>query len=153
MPANTQPIWTLSPNIGAVTIPTTNAQIKSNGVSAGSGADTVYKCLTIGANGSYVDRIRFFSVSSANSVTGVATVLRAYWSTVASPGATTAADTFLIGEVNGPAQSSAHPTSPTNFVELVVEAAYPTGTYIHVSQAVAQTTNQNWIAIGFAGNY
>ena len=153
MPANTQPIATLTPNVGVVSIVTTNAQVKSDGTSAGSGADLMYKVLTTGANGTYVDVIRFFSVASAAATTGVATTLRAYYSTVASPGATTAANTFLLGEVSVPAISSSHSTNATNYYDMVIQKRLPTGFYIHVSQHVAQTTNQNWIAMAFAGDY
>ena len=153
MPANTQPIATLTPNVGTVSIVTTNAQVKSDGTSAGSGADIMYKVLTTGANGTYLDVIRFFSVASAAATTGVATTLRAYYSTVASPGATTAANTFLLGEVSVPAISSSHSTNATNYYDMVIQKRLPTGFYIHVSQHVAQTTNQNWIAMAFAGDY
>lgn len=153
MPANTAPLFSLTPNVGSVTIPTTNAQVKSNGVSAGTSADVMYKVFTAGANGSYLDRIRFHSVASAAATTGVATTLRVYKSTVSSPGATTAADTFLIGEISVPAISSSNSTNATNYYDVILEMVLPTGIYIHVSQHVAQTTNQNWIAHAFAGDY
>lgn len=153
MPANTSPIFTLTPNVGRARITTTFAQVKSDGTSAGSGADFMVKVFTAGANGSFVDVIRFFSVASAAATTGVATTLRAYLSTVAAPGATTTADTFLIGEVSVPAISSSHSTNATNFYDIVLQKAIPTGTYIHVSQHVAQTTNQAWNAVAFGGDY
>lgn len=153
MPANTAPLWSLTPNVGRVGITTTTAQVKSDGTSAGSGTDLVFKAFTAGANGSYVDRVRFFSVASAAATTGVATTLRVYLSTVASPGATTNSDTFLIGEVSVPAISSSHSTNATNYYDVILEQVIPTGTYIHVSQHVAQTTNQRWNAIAIGGDY
>lgn len=153
MPVNTSPIFTLTPNVGRVGITTTYAQVKSDGTSAGSGADFVVKAFTAGANGSYVDKVRFFSVASAAATTGVATTLRAYLSTVASPGATTSSDTYLLGEVSVPAISSSHSTNATNYYDLQLGIVIPTGTYIHVSQHVAQTTNQRWNAIAFGGDY
>lgn len=153
MPANVNPIYTVTPNVGRVGITTTTAQVKSDGTSAGTGTDLVFKAFTAGANGSYVDTIRFFSVASAAATTGVATTLRAYLSTVAAPGATTNSDTFLIGEVSVPAIASSHSTNATNYYDIVVRFPIPTGTYIHVSQHVAQTTNQRWNAIVFGGDY
>ena len=153
MVANTAPIYTLTPNVGTVKIPTTNAQVKSDGTSAGSGTDMMYKVLTAGANGTMVDRVRFFSVASAANTTGVATVLRAYLSTVSSPGATTSSDTHLLGEVSVPAIASSHSTNATSPFEVVVGFPIPSGTYIHVSQHVAQTTNQQWGAVCVAGDY
>lgn len=153
MPANTAPIWTVTPNVGRVGIPTANAQVKSDGTSAGSGADLMYKVFTAGANGSYVDRVRFFPVAAAAAVTSVATTLRVYLSTVASPGATTAADTFLIGEISAAAVSASNSVNATNYLDVILEMVIPTGTYIHVSQHVAQTANQNWDALCFGGDY
>jgi hypothetical protein len=153
MPANTQPIFGLTPNLGTARITTTYAQVKSDGTSAGSGADFMVKAFTAGANGSYVEKIRFFSVASAAATTGVATTLRAYVSTVSSPGATTNSDTYLVGEVSAGAQSSSHSTNATNFVEIPLNMVIPTGKYIHVSQHVAQTTNQAWNAIVFGTDY
>ena len=153
MPANTSPIFSLTPNVGSVMITTTYAQTKSDGASAGSGVDFVVKCFTAGANGSYVDRVQFFSVASAAATTGVATTLRAYLSTVAAPGATTNANTFLLGEVSAPAVVSSHSTNATNYYEIILGFSIQTGTYIHVSQHVAQTTNQAWLAKVIGGDY
>lgn len=153
MAANTAPLYTLTPNIGTARITTTYAQVKSDGTSAGTTNDFVVKAFTAGANGSYVDRVRFFSVASAAATTGVATTLRAYLSTVSTPGATANSDTFLIGEVSVPAISSSHSTNATNYYDIVLGFAIPSGKYIHVSQHVAQTTNQAWNAIVIGGDY
>lgn len=153
MPANTSPIWGLTPNVGRVGITTTNAQVKSDGTSAGSGADIMFKAFTAGANGSYVDRVRFFCVANAAATTSVATTLRVYLSTVAAPGATTSSDTFLLGEISVPAISASNSTNATNYYDVILEQVIPTGTYIHVSQHVAQTTNQRWNAIAYGSDY
>jgi len=113
----------------------------------------MYKVFTAGADGSFIERIRFIPVASAAGVTSVATTLRAFLSTVANPGATTAADTFLIGEVSAAAQSASNSTNSTNYVDMVLNMAIPAGTFIHVAQHVAQTTNQNWNAVGIGGDY
>ena len=153
MPANTSPLFTLTPNVSFAAIPTANAQVKSDGTSAGSSNDFMYKVFTSGSNGSYIDRVRFFSVASAAATTGVATTLRVYLSTVSSPGATTTSDTTLLGEVSVPAISSSHSTNATNYYDVVLGFAIPTGRYIHVSQHVAQTTNQSWRAMAIGGDY
>lgn len=153
MAQNTAPIFTLVPNVGAVLITTTNAQVKSDGTSSGTPPDVVLKAFTAGANGSFVDKIRFFSVASAAATTGVATTLRAYLSTVSAPGATTNANTFLLGEVSVPAVNSSNSTNATNYYEIVLGIAIATGYFVHVSQHVAQTTNQAWLAMVFGGDY
>ncbi len=91
------------------------------------------------------------SVATAPT-TGVATTLRIFLSTVGSS-TTTAADTFLIGEISVPAIASDATTSATNFYDFIINQAIPTGYFIHVTQHVAQTTNQNWVAVTFAGDY
>jgi len=149
----TQPRFTSTCNLGRVSIPTANAQVKSDGTSAGVGADMMYKLLTAGANDTLVDAVRFHCVASAAAVASVATTLRVYVSTVATPGATTAADTFLLGEVSVPAITASHSTNATNYFDCVINKIIPAGTYLHVSQHVAQTANQNWIALGFAGDF
>lgn len=151
--ANTNPLFTLTPNPARVSIPTTNAQTKSDGTSAGAGADLMYLLLTVGANGTYIDSIRFFSVASSAATNSIATTLRAYVSSVAAPGATTSANTFLIGEVSAALQAASHSTNACNYVEISLKKVFKSGDYILVSQHVAQTANQNWIAIAFAGDY
>jgi len=153
MAANTQPIYTKTPNFGMVLIPTTNAQVKSDGTSAGTGTDMMYKVFTAGAEGSFLESIRFSCVAQAAAVTSVATTLRAYISTVASPGATTNTDTSLLGEVSVPAQSASHSTNATNYYDLIIGKPIPAGHYVHVSQHVAQTANQAWQALAFGGDY
>lgn len=158
MAANTAFIVPDTPHVGTVKIPTTNAQVKSDGTSAGSGTDRMYCVLATGADGTFVQRIRFHSVASAANTTGVATTLRIYLSTVsasegAAVGATTTSDTQLLYEISVPAIASSHATNATNYFDVPINMALPTGKYIHVSQHVAQTTNQQWQATAIAGDY
>lgn len=153
MSANTSPIFTGTPNVGYTQIPTNTAVTASDGSSTGSGNSMMYVAFTAGANGSFVDRVRFLVVASAAAVTSVATTLRVFLSTVASPGATTAANTFLLGEVSVPALSAANSTAAQPYYELPLGIAIPSGTYILVTQHVAQSTNQSWKAVVFGGNY
>ncbi|WP_438979911.1 hypothetical protein [Polynucleobacter sp.] len=156
MPANTNPIYTLTPNIGRNQITTTYAVVKSNGTTAGTSNDKMVKVFTTGSNGSYIDKIRFNTIASAAATTGVATTLRVFLSTVSAPesNATTGnTDTWLLGEVSVPAISSSHSTNATNYYDVVLNMAIPTGFYIHVAQHVAQTTNQQWQAIAIGGDY
>ena len=153
MGANTEPLFALTPNVGRCKIPTTYAQVKSDGTSAGSGADFVVKCFTAGANGSYIQRVRFIPVASAAAMNSVATTLRVYLSTVSTPGATTPSDTMLLSEISVPLIAVSHSTNAVNYYEIPLNMAIPAGTYIHVSQHVAQTTNQQWQASCFGGDY
>jgi hypothetical protein len=91
------------------------------------------------------------SVATAPT-TGVATTLRVFVSTVGS-GATTAANTFLVAEVSVAAIASDNSVNATNYYDMTLNLAIPTGMFIHVSQHVAQTANQNWIAVCSGGDY
>lgn len=155
MAANTAPIYTRVPNIGSANITTTYAQTKSNGTSAASGNDFMVNAFIAGADGSYVDTVRFSSVGNAAGINSVATTLRVYLSDVADPSSTptTTADTFLLNEISVPIVATSNSTNATNYYEVPINKAIPTGKYIHVSQHVAQTTNQNWQAIVFGGDY
>lgn len=158
MPANTNPIFTLTPNITGVKIGTTSAQVKSDGTTAGTGTDLMYCAFTTGANGSFIQKVRFNVVASAAGTSSVATVLRVYWTTVSGTpgsalGATTASNTFLIAEISVPVISASSGTNATSFFEVPINMAFETGTYIAVSQHTAQTTNQNWQAVVYGGNY
>ena len=158
MPANTSPIFSLTPNVGTALISTTSAQVKSDGTCAGTGTDLMYCSFVSGADGSFVQRIRFNTVASAAATKSVATVLRVYLSSVsatigAAVGATTNANTFLLAEVSVPIISASNSVSATNFYEIPLNIAIPTSRYIHVSQHIAQNTNQAWNCKCFGGDY
>lgn len=158
MSANTSPIFSLTPNVGAVKLGTTSAQVKSDGTSLGTGTDLMYSVFASGSFGSFLQRVRFNTVASAAATNSVATTLRVYLSTVntavgSAAGATTSANTFLIGEISVPIISSSNSTNATSFYELPCNFAIPTGRWILVSQHIAQTTNQQWQAQAFGGDY
>lgn len=149
MAANTSPIFSLTPNVGTVTITQTAANTSSAG--GGTVGTDIFKVFTSGSFGSFVNKVRFMSVATAPT-TGVATTLRIFLSTVGS-GSTTAADTFLIGEVAVPAIASDATTAATNYYDFIINQAIPTSRFILVTQHVAQTANQNWVAVCFGGDY
>lgn len=150
MPANTSPIFGLTPNVSSVNITTAAANTSSAG--GGTVGTDIFKVFTAGANGSFVQMIRFMSVASAANTTGVATTLRIFYSTVGS-GATATGDTHCIGEISVPAIASDNSTNATNYYDFILNKAIPASSFIHVSQHVAQTTNQNWVATAFGSDY
>lgn len=149
MAQNTSPIFGLTPRIGTANITTTAASTRSDGV--GTVGTNIFLTFTAGPSGSFIQKVRFFSVASAPT-TGVATVLRTFWGTVGT-GTLTAADAALLGEISVGALASANGTNATNFYELPLNFAIPANTYILVSQHTAQTTNQNWTAMVIASDY
>lgn len=152
MPANFNPIYALTPNVSAVKITTTAALVRSDGsASAAIGTDQ-FLAFTTGASGSFVQRVRFQPVASAAAVTSIATTLRVYLSTV-NTGTPTSANTSLLGEIGVPSITTANSTNAVNYYEIPLNIALPASRYILVSQHVAQTTNQQWQAIVFGGDY
>jgi hypothetical protein len=152
MPANFNPIYALTPNVSAVKIATTSALTSSFGGANNAIGTDQFLAFTTGASGSFVQRIRFQPVASASAVTSVATTLRVYLSTV-NTGTPTSTNTHLLGEIGAPAITTANSTNAVNYYEIPLNIALPASRYILVSQHVAQTTNQQWQAIVFGGDY
>jgi len=151
MPANFNPIYTLTPNVGVGKITQTAALVSSHGVGV---VDTsLFVAFTAGANGSFVQRIRFNAIASAAAVNTVATTLRVFLSSV-NTGTTTSANTSLLAEVSVPGTlSTSNSTNSTLYYDVPLNIAIPTGRYILISQHVAQTANQQWQGTAFGGDY
>ena len=150
MAANTSPIFGLNPEIQGVNITQNSAQARSDGLGGAIGT-AQFLAFTSGPSGSFVQKVRFMSVATTPT-TGVATVLRAYYSLV-NTGTPTAGQIFLLGEISVGGLASANATNATNFYELPLNFAMPANKYILVSQHTAQTTNQNWQAFVIASDY
>lgn len=152
MPANTTPIYSLTPNVSSVKITTTAALVRSDGSAANAIGTDQFLAFTTGANGSFIQRVRFIPVSSTAAVNSVATTLRVFLSSV-NTGTPTAANTNLLAEISVPLISVANATNAVTYYEIPLNIQVPTGRYILVSQHVAQTTNQSWQATVFGGDY
>jgi hypothetical protein len=159
MSANTNPIWSKIPHVGTVLIPQANAVVKSDGTSAGTGADIMYCVFKAEAtNGSYVKKIRFMPTSATASTATTPTVLRVFVTTAsqtegAASGATTNANTTLLGEISTPAITADAPTAAVTPFELSIDDAIAPGQSILVCQHVAMASACFWKAIVFGGDY
>ena len=149
MPANTSPIFTLTPNVGTVAV--TAALTKSDGT--GTIATDIFKALTSGASGSWISRVRWLPVATSAGTTTTATVGRVYISTQTSGATTGGTDTFLLGEMALNAVSADNTTQPINPIELMLNIAIPTGRTILVSTHHAPAANTSWQAIVIGGDY
>jgi hypothetical protein len=151
MPANTSPIYTLTPNIGTATITaSTTANTKSDGT--GTIATDILKAFTSGANGSFIEKVQFSANASAAATATTPTTLRVFLSTVSS--STTAnTNTWLLGELSAAAQTADHSTNATFSLTLPLNIRVSTGYYIHVSTHVVAAANTSWQAIVFGGDY
>lgn len=152
MAANTNPIFALTPNIGEVKITTTAALVRSDGGASNAIGTDHFLAFSSGADGSFVQRIRFIPVASAAATNSVATTLRVFLSSV-DTGTPTTSNTYLLAEISVPQVSTSNSTQAVNYYEIPLNIAIPANHYILVSQHVAQTTNQSWQAMVFGGNY
>lgn len=150
MAANTSPIWTLTPNIGATDITNTVANV--NTTAPGTVGTNCFLAFTSGVDGSYLQKVRFNFVSTTGVISSNATTLQIYLSSI-NAGATSSANTDLITQVQAAAQTVSAVTTSPYLIEIPLNFAIPASRYILVTQSVAQATNSNWQAMVFGGNY
>jgi hypothetical protein len=151
MAANTAPIFTLLPAIGtAIWLPATTANTKSDGV--GTIGTDILLLETAGANGSFLNKIRFSPAASVAATATTASVIRVFLSTQSS-GATTNANTSLIGEIAAPAQTADQTTTATNYIEFPLGFAVPSGISLLFSMHHAAAANTSWQGVCFSGDY
>lgn len=151
MAANTNPIFTLTPNIGfAQWLPGTTANTDSSGI--GTVGTSSLLLFTPGASGSFINKIRLQPGATTASTATTATVARFYLSTVSS-GTTTAANTHLFGELACPSQTADQATVATNFLELPVGFYIPSTVFVIMSMHHAAAASTNWQAFCYAGDY
>jgi hypothetical protein len=119
MPANTAPIFTLTPDVqwGTTALTTANT--------AKDGTGTVLTVFTAGANGSYVQRIRFRPAG-----TNVQTVARVFINNGSTNA--TAANNILWDEITIAATSISETTAQSTF-EIPLNYALPAGYVLNVT--------------------
>jgi hypothetical protein len=141
MPANTQPIFTLAPDVQWTT-PAMTAANTTKDLTAG----TIYLAFTADAtNGGYVQRIRFRTLG-ANSAATVARI----W--INNGGATgTAANNTLFDEITLPTTLLSETAAQANY-ELPLNFALPSGDRIYVTLGTAPNT-AGWQATVIGGKY
>ena len=145
MPANTSPIYSIVGatdsvafnNAGLVVGPTANTALDGTG--------TMYKAFTAGANGSYVQKIRFRPVGSP-----AATVARVF---ISSSSTTSATATWLYDEITLPAVTLSQ-TSASNVFELPVNVALDPNFLLYVTFGTSTgATGTGYSIVTIAGDY
>jgi hypothetical protein len=140
MPANTAPIFTLTPEIqwaiSAITVANTTKDLTSG---------TIYSVFTGGTNGSYVQRIRFRTLGQ-NLASTVARVWINNGSTT-----NTAANNILWDEISLPNTSTAETTAQANY-ELPLNFALPPSYRIYVTLGTAPNA-AGWATTIIGGDY
>ena len=145
MPANTSPIYSIvgavdsvaSNNSGLVVGPTANTALDGSG--------TLVKAFTAGANGSYVQKIRFRPVGSP-----AATVCRVFISASAS---TSATNTWLYDEITLPAVTLSQ-TAATSVFELPINVALDPSYLLYVTFGTSTgSAGTGYSIVTIAGDY
>lgn len=140
MPANTQPIFTLAPDVQWTT-PAMTAANTTKDLTAG----TIYLAFTADAtNGGYVQRIRFRTLG-ANSAATVARI----WINNGPTG--TPANNTLFDEITLPTTVLSETAAQANY-ELPLNFALPAGNRIYVTLGTAPNT-AGWQATVIGGKY
>ena len=151
MAAGTTPIFTITPDLGAgIWLPATTANTKSDGVGT-IGTDLIL-LYTSGTDGSFLNKIRFSPSASVASTATTASVIRVFLSTVTS-GVTTNVNTHLIAEIAAPTQTVDVATTATNYLEVPLGFAVPTGYTVLFSMHHAAVANSSWKGVMFSGDY
>ena len=145
MPANTAPIFsivgatdsTAANNTGTVAGPTANTALDGSG--------TLIKAFTAGANGSYVQKIRFRPVGSP-----AATVCRVF---ISSSSSTSATNSWLYDEITLPAVTLSQ-TAATSVFELPLNIALDPNYLLYVTFGTSTgSAGTGYSIVTIAGDY
>jgi hypothetical protein len=145
MPANTSPIYSIvgavdsvaSNNAGLVVGPTANTALDGSG--------TLIKAFTAGANGSYIQKIRFRPVGSP-----AATVCRVF---ISSSSTTSATATWLYDEITLPAVTLSQ-TAASSVFELPLNFAIEPSYLLYVTFGTSTgAAGTGYSVVTIAGDY
>jgi hypothetical protein len=139
MPANTAPIFTLTPKVqwsDAMTAANTTKDLTGG---------TIYLAFTAGANGSYVQRIRFRTLGTNSA----ATVGRIWINNGSATG--TGTNNTLWDEISLPTTTVTETAAQANY-ELPLNFALPAGYTIYITLGTAPNT-AGWDAAVIGGDY
>lgn len=142
MPANTSPIFVLTPNMATARIVTASV--------ASDGTNSLTYLLTAGVNGTRVDAVRFRNSQIALAAS-TAMVHRIFYSPTAATGST---QVRLIGEVaTATATRNASTIGATSIYVFDQPLIMPSGSVLSVGQSVYAGAQDQFDAMAFAGDY
>jgi hypothetical protein len=124
MPANTSPIYSIAGDIQSVASNNSGLVVGPTANTALDGSGTLYKLFTAGANGSYVQKVRFRPVGSP-----AATVCRIF---ISSSDTTSATNTWLYDEITLPAVTLSQ-TAASSVFELPINFALNANYLLYVT--------------------
>lgn len=145
MPANTSPIFTATPDVQSVAQNNSGLVVGPTANTALDGSGTLYKAFTAGANGSFVQKIRFRPVGSP-----AATVCRVF---ISSSTTTSATNTWLYDEITLPAVTVSQ-TAASSVFELPINAALNANYLIYVTFGTSTgSSGTGYSVVTIAGDY
>jgi len=145
MPANTSPIFTVTPDVQSVAQNNSGLVVGPTANTALDGSGTLYKLFTAGANGSYVQKIRFRPVGSP-----AATVCRVF---VSSSTTTSATNTWLYDEITLPATTLSQ-TAASSVFELPLNFALNANYLLYVTFGTSTgSAGTGYSVVCVAGDY
>lgn len=145
MPANTSPIYSITGATDSVAANNTGLIVGPTANTAQDGTGTLYKLFTAGANGSYVQKIRFRPVGSP-----AATVCRVFISTSTTTNAT---NTWLFDEITLPAVTVSQ-TAATSVFELPLNFALDANYLLYVTFGTSTgSAGTGYSVVAIAGDY
>ena len=149
MPANTDPIWSKAGVISGVEV--TAANTKSDG--SGTIGTDIFLAATVDAtNGGFVRDVTFWPTATTAGTATTATVGRVFASS-ASSGATTASNTYPMGEATLASQTADSSSVAVYPVVVPINRALPAGYSILVTNHAAPAANTKWKAVVNYGSY
>ena len=145
MPANTSPIYSIVGNVDSVASNNSGLVVGPTANTALDGSGTLVKAFTAGANGSYIQKIRFRPVGSP-----AATVCRVFISTSSTTSATA---TWLFDEITLPAVTLSQ-TAATSVFELPINVALDPSYLLYVTFGTSTgSAGTGYSIVTIAGDY
>jgi hypothetical protein len=145
MPANTSPIYSITGATDSVAANNTGLIVGPTANTAQDGTGTLYKLFTAGANGSYIQKIRFRPVGSP-----AATVCRVFISTSTTTNAT---NTWLYDEITLPAVTLSN-TAASSVFELPLNFALEANYLLYVTFGTTTgAAGTGYSVVAIAGDY
>lgn len=145
MPANTSPIYSITGDVQSVAQNNSGLVVGPTANTALDGSGTLYKLFTAGANGSYIQKIRFRPVGSP-----AATVCRVF---VSSSTTTSATNTWLYDEITLPAVTLSQ-TAASSVFELPINFALNASYLLYVTFGTSTgAAGTGYSVVCIAGDY
>jgi hypothetical protein len=145
MPANTSPIYSIVGAVDSVATNNSGLVVGPTANTALDGSGTLYKAFTAGANGSYVQKIRFRPVGSP-----AATVCRVF---ISSSTTTSATNTWLYDEITLPAVTLSQ-TAASSVFELPLNIAVDPNYLLYVTFGTSTgAAGTGYSVVTIAGDY